>query len=166
METFRMISAMACFLGIVITVFSRLYPSEKFAKQMKTIFSLVFLISVATPLLNGKLNLPDISETIAASNSYYQEISSNADEYFIKSIENNISVRLEAVLNSKNIFPLEIQTNVNISEDDGIFINEITVLMLSVEYEKEIKDCIYENVSKDITVTVKTKEGQYEYQYQ
>ncbi len=164
METFRMISATACFLGIVITVFSRLYPSEKFEKQMKTIFSLIFLVSVSAPVLNGDLQLPDISETVAASNSYYQEISSNADEYFINSIENNISIRLESVLNSQNIFPLEIQTSVNISEDNSISINEVNVLMSSDEYEKEIKACVYENIGNDTTVVVKTKEGQYGYQ--
>lgn len=163
MEAFRMISATACFLGIVITVFSRLYPSEKFEKQMKTIFSLIFLISIATPLLNGKFNLPDISETVTASSSYYQEISSNADEYFVNSIENNISVRLEAALNSKNIFPLEIQTSVNISEDNSISINEVNVLMLSEGYDEAIKKCICENIGNETIVVVKMKEGQYEY---
>ena len=164
METFRMISATACFLGISITVFSRLYPSEKFEKQMKTIFSLVFLISILTPILNGNLQLPDISETVAASNTYYQEISTNADEYFIKSVENNISIRLEAELNSKNIFPLEIQTSVNISDDNSISISEVNVFVSDAEYEDEIKSCIYAGVGKDTSVNVKTKEGQYEHQ--
>lgn len=164
METFRMISATACFLGIVITVFSRMYPSEKFEKQMKTIFSLIFLISILTPVLNGKMQLPNISETIAASSSYYQEISVNTDEYFIKSIENNISNRLESELNSKNIFPLEIYTSVNISDNNSISINEVTILVTDVELAGEIKSCVNANVGQEVTVNVKMKEGQYEHQ--
>lgn len=164
METFRMISATACFLGIIITIFSRMYPSEKFEKQMKTIFSLIFLISILTPILNGRLQLPDISETVVASNAYYHEISVNTDEYFISSVEKNISIRLEAELNSENIFPLEIQTSVNISDNNSISINEVNVLMKDVELADEIKICVNDSVGKDVIVNVKMKEGQYEHQ--
>ncbi len=159
MDTFKMISSTACFLGIVITAFSRLYPSEKFEKQMKTIFSLVFLISIAAPLLQGKIQLPDISETITASTEYYQSISDNADEYFVRAVESNISTRLESELNLQNIFPLEIQTSVNISENNSISINEVNVLMPSTDYESEIKMLISENVGEETIVNVKTKEG-------
>lgn len=163
METFRMISATACFLGIVITFFSRLYPSEKFEKQMKTIFSLVFLISILTPLLQRKLQLPDINETIAVGNSYYQEIGMNTDNYFISSVEKNISTRLETEMNKKNIFPLEIRTAVNISDNNSISINEVNVLVTDAEKADEIKSCIYACIGTDAAIIVKTEEGQYEY---
>lgn len=159
METFRMISATACFLGIVITIFNKLYPSEKFEKQLKTIFSLIFLISVITPVMNGNLYLPSINEAVMTSNEYYQEISSNTDEYFIKAVENNISGRFERELNSKNIFPVDIQTSVNISDNNSISISEVTVLMPDSKYIDEVKSCIYANIGKDAAVNVKTKEG-------
>ena len=108
MATFQMISLTACFLGIVITVFSRLYPSEKFEKQMKTIFSLVFIISIVTPIVQKELYLPDISETVTTSSDYYQSICENTDEYFIKALENNISANLKSELNKAKIYPLEI----------------------------------------------------------
>lgn len=164
METFSMISATACFLGIVITFFSRMYPSEKFEKQMKTIFSLIFLISIFTPVLNGNLQLPDISETVTASSIYYQEISANADEYFIKSVEKNISNRLEATLNTQNIFPVEIQTCVNISDSSSISINEVNVTVTDIELADTIRKSICANIGEDIVINVKMKEGQYEYQ--
>ena len=157
METFRMISATSCFLGIVITIFNKMYPSEKFEKQMKTIFSLVFLISILTPILNGSFNLPDITETVEASNAYFQEISINADEYFIRSIEKNISIRLEAELNSKNIFPVEVQTSVNISDNNSISINEVNVTVTDIELAEEIKKCIYTNIGEDAKIRVKTE---------
>lgn len=164
MESFSMISATACFLGIVITIFNRMYPSEKFEKQMKTIFSLVFMISILTPVLNGNLQLPDISQTVAASSVYYQEISANADDFFIKSVENNISARLEAAINSEKIFPVEIQTSVNISDNSSISINEVNVTVKDIEFADEVKKCICANLGEDVTIHVKMEEGQYEYQ--
>lgn len=159
MATFQMISLTACFLGIVITVFSRLYPSEKFEKQMKTIFSLVFIISIVNPIAQKDLHLPDISETVTTSSDYYQSICENTDEYFIKALENNISANLKSELNKAEIYPLEIQTSVNISADSSISINEVRVIMQSAEYSDEIKNLIIENVGVNALVTVKMREG-------
>lgn len=163
METFRMISATACFLGITLSVFGRMYPSEKFGKQMKTIISLIFLISVLKPVVKGELQLPDISETVTASSSYYQSISENTDEYFISAMENNISARLKTTLSENNYFSEEIHTNINISDDNSIFISEVIVLVQNDDCSDEIKKCITENVGENATVIVKMKEGQYEH---
>ncbi len=159
METFQMISFTACFLGIVITIFSRLYPSEKFEKQMKTIFSLIFILSIVTPIAKNEFNLPEISETVTASTDYYKSISENADEYFIRALENNISANLKTELNKAEIYPSEIQINVNISEDSSISINEVRVTVNNNEYTDEIKDLIKENIGYEAEVIVKLKEG-------
>ncbi len=159
MATFQMISLTACFLGIVITIFSRLYPSEKFEKQMKTIFSLIFILSIVTPIAKNDLHLPDISETITASSDYYQSLSENTDEYFIKALENNISANLKSKLNKAEFYPLEIHTSVNISADNSISINEVRVIMQNADYSDEIKKLITENVGVNTAVTVKMKEG-------
>lgn len=159
MATFRMISLTACFLGIVMTIFSRLYPSEKFEKQIKTIFSLIFVLSIVTPIAKDKLDLPDISKTITASSDYYQSISENTDEYFIRSLESNISANLKAKLNEAEFYPLEIQTIVNISEDNSISINEVRVIMQSKECSDVIEELIGTYIGEDAAVIVKTKEG-------
>ena len=159
MAAFRMISLTACFLGIVITIFSRLYPSERFEKQMKTIFSLIFVLSIVTPIAQDKLDLPDISKTITASSDYYQSIRENTDEYFIRALESNISANLKAKLNEAEFYPLEIQTNVNISEDNSISINEVRLIMQSSEYSDAIKKLIAAYIGEDAEVIVKTKEG-------
>lgn len=159
METFRSISITACFLGIAITIFSRLYPSEKFEKQMKTIFSLILVISIANPIASGKLELPDISEAVTANSDYYQSLSENTDDYFIKSIERNISINIEAELKEHNIFPLEINTNINISENNSISISEVSVTVDNAEYADEIKNIISSNTGDEVNVIVKVKEG-------
>lgn len=159
METFRAISLTACFLGIVITLFSTLYPSQKFAKQMKIIFSLIFLLSIIKPVVNGKLDFPDIGEAVSASTDYYREISDNTDEYFILAIESNISTTLTAELQAQNIYPEEIQTSINISENNSISISEVRIVLNDMTYSDEAKRCIIENTSEDVTVVVQMKEG-------
>lgn len=159
METFRSISITACFLGIAITIFSRLYPSEKFEKQMKTIFSLILVISITNPIIKGKLEFPDISEAVTANSDYYQSLSENTDDYFIKSVERNISISLESELKECNIFPLEIQTNINISENNSISISEVSVTVDNAEYTDEVKSIISANTGDEVKVLVKVKEG-------
>ncbi|MCM1023394.1 MAG: stage III sporulation protein AF [Prevotella sp.] len=129
METFRAVSVTACFLSIVIAIFGSLYPSEKFAGQLKMIFSLIFILSLIKPVLNGKLNLPEITETAAASTSDYEALRSGADEYFIRSAEKNIGAVLEASLHEIGIYPEEIETSINISENYSISINEVKIVL-------------------------------------
>ena len=158
-ETFRAISLTACFLGIVITIFSTLYPSQKFAKQLKIIFSLIFLLSIVKPALNGSFTFSGISEAVSASTDYYQQLSDNTDEYFIRAVESNISTTLTAELHVQNIYPEEIQTSINISENNSISISEVRIVLNDMTYSDEAKRCIIENTAEDVTVVVQMKEG-------
>ena len=152
-----MVSATACFLGIVITIFSSLYPSDKFAKQMKMIFSLIFVISIMKPLLSGKFDFPVISETVAASADYYSSLNDNAYDYFIRSVESNISFSLEAALNEKNIYPREIETSVNISDSGSISINEVRLVLEDMNDYPEAVKCIREAAESDVAVIAEEK---------
>ena len=91
-----MISGTACFLGIVITIFRSLYPSEKFSKQMKMIFSLIFIISVVRPFASGKISFPEINENISANIQTSINISENG----------SISINeVKLVLDDLNLLP-------------------------------------------------------------
>lgn len=158
METFRLISLTACFLGIIITVFNSLYPSEKFSKQVKIIFSLIFILSIAKPAAAGKFILPDIGETVSTSSDYYESLSDNAYEYFVSSVESNISASFEEKLREKNIYPEEIQTSINISEGGSISISEVIITVKNIGDTSEIKRCIADAAESGVTVTVKEYE--------
>lgn len=132
METFRATAFTACFLGIAIAVFNSLYPSEKFAGQIKIIFSLIFILSVIKPIASGKADIPETAaaaSSVSGSADYYSSVSDRADEYFIRSVENNISSVLESALHEIEIYPEEIETSINISENYGISINEVKIVL-------------------------------------
>ena len=157
MQAFRLMAGTACFLGIVITMFSSLYPSEKFAKQMKIIFSLIFIISVIKPIAQGKFDFPELSETITASADYYSSLNDNAYDYFIRSVESNISFSLENELNGKNIYPLEIQTSVNISDSGSISINEVKLVLEDMSVYPDAVKCIREAAESDVNVMAEVR---------
>ncbi len=153
METFRAMAGAACFLGIVITVFSSLYPSEKFAKQMKIIFSLIFILSVAKPVIGGKIVLPEMGETVAASTERYEAMNEETYDYFIRSVESNISASLEVLLNEINIYPDKIETSINISDSGSISINEVRLFMEDTDKFPEAKERICKAIDNDVKVT-------------
>ncbi|MCH5193495.1 MAG: hypothetical protein J1F11_06005 [Oscillospiraceae bacterium] len=155
MQTFRLIAMTACFLGIVITIFNSLYPSEKFSKQVKIIFSLIFILSIAKPFAAGRITLPEIGETVYASSDYYSSLNDNAYDYFIRSVESNISASLEAKLNEKNIYPEEIQTSINISDSSSISINEVIITIKDMNVSSQVIECITEATEGEAKVTVK-----------
>ncbi len=162
METFKLISATACFLGIVITALSSLYPSEKFSKQMKMIFSLIFIISIVRPFASGKINFPEINENISANEEYYSEKNEEAYDYFVRSVEENINSSLEASLNEINIYPANIQTSINISENGSISINEVKLVLDDLNLLPDAEKCIRNAAKSNVTVTAEARtETQY-----
>ncbi len=159
METFRAVSFTACFLGITAAIFSSMYPSEKFAGQMKMIFSLIFILCLIKPFAKGSFELPEISETVAASSDYYSYLSESADEYFIRSVENNISASLEAALREAEIYPLEVKTSINISENYSISINEVEIVLDEPDGSEAARRCVSEKLGGDAPVAVVTAVG-------
>lgn len=155
MESFRLISLTACFLGIVITIFNSLYPSEKFAKQVKVIFSLIFILSIIKPFAAGKLALPESDYAVSASAERYEALGDSAYGYFLSSVENNISASLEAKLREKNIYPEEIETSINISDNGSITINEVKITLKDTAERSEAERCIKEATESSVTVIVK-----------
>lgn len=158
MDTFRSIAFAACFLGIVITIFNSLYPSEKFSKQLKTIFSLIFILSIIKPITAGKITFPEIGDTVSASADHYASLNENTYKYFISSVERNISSTLSGKLREKNIYPEEIETSINISENGSISINEVKITLKDMSESFEAKQCITDETEQGVKITVKVKE--------
>lgn len=158
MDSFRAIAFAACFLGIVITIFNSLYPSEKFNKQIKTIFSLIFILSIAKPIAAGKITFPEIGDAVGASAEHYESINDNTYKYFISSVESNISAALEGKLREKNIYPEEIETSINISDNGSISINEVKITLNDMSDSFEAKRCIIGETEEGVIVIVKEKE--------
>lgn len=125
MDMLCQVSASACVLGIIFSVISNMTPSEKFARQMNIIFSLILILVIVTPFTDGEFDLEihDISENIPEDNSYLY--SQQTDRL----ISANISDNLGQVLSEKGIFPLKISVDINNSEGGSISIIEAEIIL-------------------------------------
>lgn len=160
METFRLIALTACFLGIIITIFNSLYPSEKFGKQIKIMFSVIFILSLVKPIASGGFAFPALSETVSASSDYYESLSDGAYDYFIASVESSINASLENKLHEIDIYPEEIKTSINISDNGGISISEVKITLKDMTESFSAKKCVAEATGSSALITVK------EYKYE
>jgi hypothetical protein len=152
MTSFRLTVLTAGFVSIVISMFDAFYPSEKFNRQMNVIFTLVLILCTITPVLSGKVGIPDISELVNETNLETEECVGKADEYFKRSVERNISSRIGQYLYENQIECTQIDTNINISDSGSISINEIDVTACDAALEGDIVDLIQKYIGEDIYV--------------
>ena len=127
MDVFRMITRTACYLAVASAILDSLYPNERFGKQMKLLFSLVFMIIVATPFAKGQIEF-DIA--LPSSSQAFETYSQSADDVealILKTAENNINEHLTELLNQNEIYNVKIQTSINISDNNSISINKVTL---------------------------------------
>ncbi|MBR3920890.1 MAG: stage III sporulation protein AF [Oscillospiraceae bacterium] len=136
MSVFSSVIGLACFVSLAISLVDMICPEKKFEKQLKVIFSLLFVISVATPFLKGDIIL-DFPEIDIASADISVE-SKRYDDTIIKEIEQNVEKGLRDELISKNLYTKEISVSVNISDNNSISISKVIFYTENSEMDEEI----------------------------
>lgn len=127
MNEIQLVVISAGILAVVMNIFESVYPSEKYAKQMRIIFALIFVLTLVRPITEGIKSLSDAKDSIDVVNENISENSDNTLEFFKGSVERNISARLSDILQENGIAVKEIKTSINISENGGISINEVKI---------------------------------------
>lgn len=112
----------ACFLGVILSVAEMLSFGERLQRQLRLVFSCIFIIGIFTPIMSGKISLdpPEIGSTAAAVPDYGVKV-------FADTVRENISAALEGCLKSNGIAAKKISPDVNISAEGGIIINEVSI---------------------------------------
>ncbi|MDR0991307.1 MAG: hypothetical protein LBL87_00190 [Ruminococcus sp.] len=136
-------AAVACFAGIVISMVDVLSPSDKFLKQMKIMFALMFILCVVTPIARGDITFDDFAVS-ASAETELENSSAAGDEYFKRAVERNISRNLEEILSEAGIETEKIETSINISENGGISINVIEAFIKDGDMAETALDALFE----------------------
>lgn len=125
MEFMKKIILTACILSIVITVSECIKPGEKFNSQLKTIFSLIFIIGIVMSGIKTGIDfeLPDYNDF--EYNENYNDVKETAQEVLKSEVEARINSSVEDILKKNNISYEKIASDVNINEDGRIDINRI-----------------------------------------
>lgn len=145
MELLKKVILSACFLSIVISLADSIKPNEKFAKQIKLIFSLLFISGIFVAIANSEF---DIDIPVAADVNElegYKAVSDTADRAVIYSAESSVNDMVCRILTSRGIGYKKIIVNVNMNDDGSININEIGYC--GDEYESAVV-AIKENVGE------------------
>jgi len=154
METLRNVTFIACYLGIAISILDIMTPSDKLKKQVRLIFSLVFIVAIATPIIKGEVSfeIPTIEpieqseEYLAVANTFNESLASN--------FKKNIELALQQKLEINKINAKEISAIINIEENNCISISEVDIV-LAVQ-DENMKDEITKIVQNEIgNITVK-----------
>ena len=136
MSAFSSFIGLACFVSLAISFIDMICPEKKFEKQLRVIFSLVFIISVATPVIKGDIiiDFPEI-DMVSSDISIEKE---QYDDEVIKQIEHNVAEGLYNELLYKNLCIEEILVSVNISDNNSISISKVIFYTENSETEEEI----------------------------
>jgi hypothetical protein len=143
MDGLRAAAGVACFVGIVISMIDVLAPSDKFLKQMKIMFALMFILCVVTPIVRGdiKFDTAAVSASVEGELADYEEA---GNAYFTGAIERNISRNLQDILQKDGILSEKIKTSINISESGGISIIVIEAYINDAEKAETAANVLYE----------------------
>ncbi len=129
MEALRSISLIACFVGIAISMLDIMNYSQKLKKQITLVFSMVFLISILSPIVKGDVSfeIPTI-EDIENSEEYLsvmETYNKNLAETFKAGIESNLKEKLAV----NNIEVKEVSLDIEVDKENVISIANVNVTL-------------------------------------
>lgn len=159
MDTFKMVIVSAGFIAVVISFTESLYPSEKYSRQLKYIFSLIMILTITEPFISEDIEFIETVGSIETVSAQLGEESENVFAYFKTSVENNINTELFRFLEENHITAEEIKTSINISDSGSISINEIEIAVKNTAWEGEIIALIQKHMGKEISVKIKESSG-------
>lgn len=157
MENIRLIIISAGVIGVVMNIFEAVYPSEKYQNQMKMIFSLIFILCLIVPIKNNIKDISDIEKLTVSTDKKIEYNENCVEDYFKASVERNISSQIGDQLKNEKIPFKEIKTSITISENGGIYINEIIITAESTLQGDEIIDIVKEKISEDTLIKIEEK---------
>lgn len=157
MDMLRGAAASACFLGIVFSVMENMIPSEKFAKQIKVIFSLILALVIIPPFIGAEIDIPDFDISGAEQEDYSKITEIRLEE----EICSNICDSLTQMLHGYEIYPEKISVDINNSADGSISITKAEITLDSSEKAAAAEKIISEAlVGADVSVKIEGSEKQ------
>lgn len=154
MKEIQLIIIAAGVLAVLMNIFEGIYPSEKYAKQMRIIFALIFVLCFFRPFFSCIGNISQTVESIDVLNEKITVNNDNTLEYFKKSVERNISSRISGILEENGIRSKEIKTSINISDNGGIFINEVKIAVEDTAQGVEAVDIVKHEIGEETLVKI------------
>ena len=114
-----------CVTALALTIAEGILPMERFAKQIRLLFSLLMLTALLTPLT--KLNLLTNAPDPAAAEQYSEEIAAQADSARISAVKESVLHALEHAIAEHKVPCTVKEISLHISDNDSIIIDEVQI---------------------------------------
>lgn len=126
MEEFKNAVLAICIVSAAVSIIGNLVSGARLRNQIQLLLNLVLVVVVITSFIRGasELELPDVSRYDSPDHSYSLEL---YNENLRRTVSENISVVLSEQLAAAGIKCEKIETEINISEDGGIFISRVAL---------------------------------------
>jgi hypothetical protein len=147
--------SIACFVSVGIAIADMIKPSDKFDKQLKTVFAIILALAVVIPFTKAEFSFGFSADTT---------IKPQSDIYSTRILqaqtEQNIERELKIMLSANEIDVKNIFVSTNIGDNLSISIIKVEIYTSSNENTTKAKELIATqlNISEDlITATSTTK---------
>jgi hypothetical protein len=159
MSTITAIVSIACFVSVGIAIADMIKPSDKFDKQLKTVFAIILALAVVIPFTKTEFSLGFSADT---------DIKPQSDIYSTRILqvqtEQNIERELKIMLSANDIEVKNIFVTTNIADNLSISISKVEIYTGSNENTPKVTEKSKEliatqlNISEDL-ITFLDKNG-------
>lgn len=134
MDTLRNVLLGACLAAVAISVAGGLCPEQKFEKQLRLIFSLLFLTCLGGAVLKSgvSFSLPAFSSS-PSSGAAYADVQERLEAQFFQTAQRNAADALKEKLEQNGTPVKEILVTIHKEEDGGIRISEVRTVPMRTE---------------------------------
>ena len=148
-----------CIAALSGALFRMLVPENKFSKQISMLIAGVFLLVGVSAISGAELKI-DTEKYSLQAEKYGADISSNVTKELRRKICKEMSDKIYALLNEREIYPEEIHIIVNISGLYSINITQVELVFKSREQAaaKAAAEILGDELSQDIAIKTEVKE--------
>ena len=148
-----------CIAALSGALFRMLVPENKFSKQISMLIAGVFLLVGISAISGAELKI-DTEKYSLQAEEYGADISSNVTKELRRKICKEMSDKIYALLNEREIYPEEIHIIVNISGLYSIDITQVELVFKSGEQAaaKAAAEILSGELSQDIAIKTEVKE--------
>lgn len=159
MEKIKNIVLCICLLAVAISVLDVISPGKRLKKQLSFLFSLVFIIAIFTPFVNGEISfeIPSVSELEEIE--AYEEISDTVNELAEREITYSLTTVLSDALIQNGISADKIYFDINIEDNDSISISSAEIHIKDIYSEEKTRDIAISLFGEDAVYRIVKSEG-------
>ena len=146
METCRQAALCACAVSLAYGILSHLLPTERFAKQLRLILTLLLLIALIQPFLHQDVSLPALAIQEDSQSAYTQQYT----QALIRQTEAHLADALLEQLEAAGVACQKVQVEIHIDQQGGIDIREVR--LQCADFQAAVTK-LHRTLGADITIT-------------